>query len=131
MKHNYEKKNSILILTIILVVIELISFIYINEKKVFCYEKITGLIVDKNQVLITPNKSSRKLIYQNNKVYIKDNAISYEIIEDKGLISEKYYQILLKMKTPSTKEQIVELSVKEKKQNILSTFKSLWKEEIN
>ena len=98
MKHNYEKKNSILILTIILVVIELISFIYINEKKVFCYEKITGLIVDKNQVLITPNKNSRKLIYQNNKVYIKDNAISYEIIEDKGLISEKYYQILLKMK---------------------------------
>ena len=97
MKHNYEKKNSILILTVILVVIELISFIYINEKKVFCYEKITGLIVDKNQVLITPNKNSRKLIYQNNKVYIKDNAISYEIIEDKGLISEKYYQILLKI----------------------------------
>ena len=99
MKHNYEKKNSILILTVILVVIELISFI----RSFFL-------------ICIT---------------LWKDNAILYEIIEDKGLISEKYYQILLKMKTPSTKEQIIELSVKLKKQNILSTIKSLWKGEIN
>ena len=54
-------------------------------------------------------------------------------MEDKGTVieqgNEKYYELLLKTKIPSTKEKIIEVSIKKQRKKIISIFKSVWKGE--
>ena len=115
--HNYEKKSLILYISAILLILEIILFIYLKETKEFQYEKITGYIISKNEILITPTKRIRKMLYKNKKIYIKDHLLSYEIKEDKGVLLEsnnkRYYELIIKAKIPSNNNQIIEISIKE------------------
>lgn len=131
--HNYEKKSLILYISAILVILEIVLFIYLKETKEFQYEKITGYIISKNEILITPTKRIRKMLYNNKKIYIKDHLLSYEIKEDKGVTLEsdnkRYYELIIKAKIPSNNNQIIEISIKKEKKDIITIFKSVWKEE--
>lgn len=131
--HNYEKKSLILYISVILLILEIILFIYLKKTKEFQYEKITGYIISKNEILITPTKRIRKMLYKNKKIYIKDHLLSYEIKEDKGVLLEsnnkRYYELIIKAKIPSNNNQIIEISIKKEKKDIITIFKSVWKEE--
>lgn len=131
--HNYEKKNIVLYISVILLILEIILFIYLKRTKEFQYEKITGYIISKNEILITPTKRIRKMLYKNKKIYIKDHLLSYEIKEDKGVLLEsnnkRYYELIIKAKIPSNNNQIIEISIKKEKKDIITIFKSVWKEE--
>ena len=131
--HNYEKKSLILYISVILLILEIILFIYLKKTKEFQYEKITGYIISKNEILITPTKRIKKMIYKNKKIYIKDHLLSYEIKEDKGVLLEsnnkRYYELIIKAKIPSNNNQIIEISIKKEKKDIITIFKSVWKEE--
>lgn len=130
---NYEKKNIVLYISAILLILEIILFIYLKKTKEFQYEKITGYIISKNEILITPTKRIRKMLYKNKKIYIKDHLLSYEIKEDKGVLLEsnnkRYYELIIKAKIPSNNNQIIEISIKREKKDIITIFKSVWKEE--
>ena len=131
--HNYEKKSLILYISVILLILEIILFIYLKKTKEFQYEKITGYIISKNEILITPTKRIRKMLYKNKKIYIKDHLLSYEIKEDKGVLLEsnnkRYYELIIKAKIPSNNNRIIEISIKKDKKDIITIFKSVWKEE--
>ena len=131
--HNYEKKSLILYSSVLLILIELLLFLYLKEKKEFQYEKITGYIIQKNEVLVTPTKQLRKTLYKNQKIYIKDHLVSFEIIEDKGVVLEsnqkKYYELIIKTKIPNPTKQTIEMSIKKEKKDIITIFKSVWKGE--
>ena len=131
--HNYEKKNIVLYISVILLILEIILFIYLKKTKEFQYEKITGYIISKNEILITPTKRIRKMLYKNKKIYIKDHLLSYEIKEDKGVLLEsnnkRYYELIIKAKIPSNNNWIIEISIKKEKKDIITIFKSVWKEE--
>lgn len=131
--HNYEKKSLILYISVILLILEIILFIYLKKTKEFQYEKITGYIISKNEILITPTKRIRKMLYKNKKIYIKDHLLSYEIKEDKGVLLEsnnkRYYELIIKAKIPSNNNRIIEISIKKEKKDIITIFKSIWKEE--
>lgn len=131
--HNYEKKSLILYISVILLILEITLFIYLKKTKEFQYEKITGYIISKNEILITPTKRIRKMLYKNKKIYIKDHLLSYEIKEDKGVLLEsnnkRYYELIIKAKIPSNNNQIIEISIKKEKKDIITIFKSVWKEE--
>lgn len=131
--HNYEKKSLILYISVILLILEIILFIYLKKTKEFQYEKITGYIISKNEILITPTKRIRKMLYKNKKIYIKDHLLSYEIKEDKGVLLEsnnkRYYELIIKAKIPSNNNRIIEISIKKEKKDIITIFKSVWKEE--
>ena len=131
--HNYEKKSLILYISVILLILEITLFIYLKKTKEFQYEKITGYIISKNEILITPTKRIRKMLYKNKKIYIKDHLLSYEIKEDKGVLLEsnnkRYYELIIKAKIPSNNNRIIEISIKKEKKDIITIFKSVWKEE--
>lgn len=131
--HNYEKKSLILYISVILLILEIILFIYLKKTKEFQYEKITGYIISKNEILITPTKRIRKMLYKNKKIYIRDHLLSYEIKEDKGVLLEsnnkRYYELIIKTKIPSNNNRIIEISIKKEKKDIITIFKSVWKEE--
>jgi len=131
--HNYEKKSLILYISILLVLIELLLFVYLKDKKIFQYEKITGYVIHKNEILITPTTKARKILYKNQRIFIKNHSLSFEIKEDKGVVLEsqkkRYYELILKTKIPSNTNQTIEISVKKGKKDILTILKSVWKGE--
>ena len=128
---NYEKQGLIILILIILIVIEIFSFIVLFKYKVYKYKKLTGVISNTNMITLVVDKNDKELLYKNKKVYLNDKQIEYRIIENKGYIikknNTKYYEILIKTKTPKNKKisDYVELSIKNKKINILKLLKKI------
>ena len=128
---NYEKQGLIIFILIVLITIEIISFLVLFKYKVYKYKKLTGIISNKNIVTLVVDKNDKKLLYKNKKVYIDNKLLKYEIIEDKGYIVKKdnikYYEILIETKTPKNKKtsDYLELSIKNKKINILKLLKKI------
>lgn len=128
---NYEKQGLIIFILIVLITIEIISFLVLFKYKVYKYKKLTGIISNKNIVTLVVDKNDKKLLYKNKKIYINNKLLKYEIIEDKGYIVKKdnikYYEILIETKTPKNKKtsDYLELSIKNKKINILKLLKKI------
>ena len=128
---NYEKQGLIIFILIVLIIIEILSFIVLYKYKVYEYKKLMGVISNKNIVTLVVDKNDKKLLYKNKKVYIDDKLLEYKIIENKGYIINKnnikYYEVLIETKTPKNKKisDYIELSVRNKKINILELFKQI------
>lgn len=128
---NYEKQVLIIFILIILITIEILSFIVLYNYKVYKYKKLTGIISNNNIVTLIVDKNDKKLLYENKKVYLNNKLLEYRIIEDKGYITKKdntkYYEIIVFVKTPKNKKSsdYVELSIKNKKINILKLIKKI------
>lgn len=128
---NYEKQGLIIFILIILIIIEILSLIVLYNYKVYKYKKITGIISNKNIVTLIVDKKDKELLYKNRKVYLNNKLLEYKIIENKGYIikkdNTKYYEILINIKTPKDKKSsdYVELSIKNKKINILKLLKKI------
>ena len=128
---NYEKQVLIIFILIVLIIIEIFSFIVLYNYKVYKYKKLTGIISNNNIVTLIVDKEEKKLLYKNKKVYLNNKSLEYRIIEDKGYITKKdntkYYEIIIFIKTPKNKKSsdYVELSIKNKKINILKLIKKI------
>ena len=128
---NYEKQVSIIFILIVLIIIEIFSFIVLYNYKVYKYKKLTGIISNNNIVTLIVDKEEKKLLYKNKKVYLNNKLLEYKILEDKGYITKKdntkYYEIIIFVKTPKNKKSsdYVELSIKNKKINILKLIKKI------
>ena len=128
---NYEKQVLIIFILIVLIIIEIFSFIVLYNYKVYKYKKLTGIISNNNIVTLIVDKEDKKILYKNKKVYLNNKSLEYRIIEDKGYITKKdntkYYEIIIFIKTPKNKKSsdYVELSIKNKKTNILKLIKKI------
>ena len=128
---NYEKQVSIIFILIVLIIIEILSFIVLYNYKVYKYKKLTGIISNNNIVTLIVDKNDKKLLYENKKVYLNNKLLEYRIIEDKGYITKKdntkYYEIIVFVKTPKNNKSsdYVELSIKNKKISILKLIKKI------
>lgn len=128
---NYEKQELIIFILIILISIEIISFIILFNYKVYKYKKLTGIISNDNMVTLIIDNKDKKLLYKNSKLYLDNKLLDYKILEDKGYITEKdnhkYYEVLINIKTPGNKKSsdYVELSIKNKKIKVFELLKSI------
>lgn len=128
---NYEKQGLIILILLILITIEVLSFIVLYNYKVYKYKKLTGIISNNNIVTLIVDKEEKKLLYKNKIVYLNNKLLEYKILEDKGYITKKdntkYYEIIIFVKTPKNKKSsdYVELSIKNKKINILKLIKKI------
>lgn len=133
---NYEKQVLIIFILIILILIEIFSFIVLYNYKVYKYKKLTGIISNNNIVTLIVDKEEKKLLYKNKIVYLNNKLLEYKILEDKGYITKKdntkYYEIIIFVKTPKNKKSsdYVELSIKNKKINILKLIKKIGEGDI-
>jgi len=82
--------------------------------------------------MIVVSKAERKIIYKNHFLYHNNKKIKYEVLEDRGAIitkgKTKYYEILLNFKflKKYKANDILELSIKEKKYKVIEIFKIIW-----
>lgn len=128
---NYEKQGFIIFILIILITIEILSFIVLYNYKIYKYKKLTGIVSNNNIVTLIVDKNDKKLLYKNKQVYLNNKKLEYKILEDKGYITKKddikYYEVLINIKTPKNKKSsdYIELSIKNKKINILKLLKKI------
>lgn len=132
---NYEKQELVILIIIIVFLLELVFFTIIFLKKEYSYKKMTGIVLKEEVVIIVVSKAERKIIYKNHFLYLNDKKLEYEILEDRGAIitkgNTKYYEILLGFKFPKKYKvnDILELSIKEKKHKVIEMFKIIWEGE--
>lgn len=128
---NYENKNIMYILIIITFIIELLVFYILISHKIYSYKKISGIFVNNKKIELIIDKTDRLLIYNNSKINIDSKEISYKITEDRGIVlknKKDYYNIVIELKNKSKykSKDIIELSIREKKKNLIKIFKIIW-----
>lgn len=122
---NYEKKDFILWIGGILVVLEVGMILFLFQKKEFCYQKITSILVKDDLVLLMVDKKERSLLYQNKILFYHHQSFPYKIVEDRGVILKKddinYYELLLEVKTSKEKKvnDSLEFSIRKKKERLI------------
>lgn len=95
----------VLLISILLIVMEFINILFLYQKKEFSYQKIIGIVVKKNYVLLMVDKKERKILYENKTLYLDDKKRVYELIKDRGKIMRKnkkdFYEIVIKVEFSS------------------------------
>lgn len=129
---NYEKKDLITILIIILIILEFISIIFLISNKSYTYKKLTGIVMKDNLVTMILNKEERKFIYSNKNIYLNDKLLKYSIKEDRGVIlkknNKKYYELLINVKFSKNikANEVLNFSIKDKKKTLIEILKDIW-----
>ena len=128
---NYKKQNIIILITLIVITVEIVLLIKTITFKMPTYKKISGIVIKQDLLSVIVSKEDKKLIYQNQKVYLNNKTMIYEIYKDNGLIiksSKKYYQLFLKIKLRKKYKtgDIIDLTIADRKKTIFKIFKNCW-----
>lgn len=136
MKLNYEKNQLLISIIVIFLIIETyIVFLGITTK-INTYIVITGVVVSDKIVQILVDDKQLKTILKSNYVYIdnkkkpiKTHSVTKNIIKQN---KKSYHYIKIKLnlnKKYKTNDSIL-ITIYNKKEKIISIFKTCWKEEI-
>ena len=129
---NYEKNSFIYLIIIILFIIEIIGIITLCTFKNYSYKKLSGIVISKNRIVLMINKKEKELLYKNQRAYVDNYCRKYKIIDDRGKIFSKgkntYYEIIVDVKFNDKYKpnDVIELSLKDKKYKLINMFKIIW-----
>lgn len=129
---NYEKKSFIIFISILFIVSLIAFIILLFTKKEYHYNKMSGIVLDKDLVILVVDDKERKNIYNNTFLYLNSKKERYKIIEDKGIILKKekmnYHEILVKINFDKDYKinDTINLSIKTKKIRLIEIFKIIW-----
>lgn len=134
---NYEKKNLIVFFTIFFLIVELIFFLILTIKKTYSYDSLSGIVMKEDLVMVVVSKKERALLNQNRFLNLDDQKIKYKVLEDHGPIiskgKEKYHEIILAFQFPKEYKanDILTISLKNKKYQLIEIFKIIWEGDKN
>lgn len=126
---NYEKKDLLIFLSIIFIILEVVFIIGLYINKMYDYKKVTAIVLKENLLIIVASKEERKLFYNNSFLYLNSKKEKYKISRDSGVImtknEEKYYELLIKTKFDKKYKpnDTLTVSLKTKKQRLINIFK--------
>ena len=127
---NYEKKNIIIFLFIIIFILEIMFIFLLFNIKNYKYVKISGIVIKKNILMVVVGEDERKLIYNNHYLFYKDSKKKYKIIEDRGVLLKNddvdYYEILINFKFVGKENDALTLVLKNRKYRLIEMFKVIW-----
>ena len=128
MKKNYEKKETILIVSVIFFLLEILTFTNIVLEKEFSYKTMNGIILENNKILLLSNKKELKDIKKNSYFYENDKKVNYKIIEEKEILpNEKEIILEVKKQKSYKKNSPIIISIKDKKITRLNLIKNIWR----
>ncbi len=128
---NYEKKELITFLMILLLLSEVLLLIVLLTIKTEKYLKISGIVIKDNLILVVVNKNERKTLYSNKVLFYDNKRIKYKIVEDRGIVMHKkkegYYQLLLKFTFKNKKvNDVLEVNFVKGRMRLIEIFKIIW-----
>lgn len=134
MKLKYKKTQLIISVMILLFIIELCFINYCMNNDIKIYKKLNGVIISDNIVQLLVDDHELKILYSNKYVYIKnkrykkeEHNITKKILKRR----EKYYHYIslnINLGTKYKMNDIIPITVYDKKEKIISIFKILLKE---
>lgn len=134
---NYERKDIIAIAITITIILEIVVILALINKKEYSYQKIPGIIIKKDFILVMVNKEEKKILGSNKKLFIDNKEKKYRIEEDRGIIMHKnnqdYYEIVINTKTSKeyNPNDIVNVVVRKTKHKLIGMFKIIWEGDEN
>ena len=127
---NYEKNELVIFIIIIIFLVELFFVLFLYKYKIYEYKTLTGIAHENNTITLIVTKEEKKMLNKNKKVYIDNKYNKFKIIEDKGYLMKKnntkYYEILISVKNNKKSNEVVNISVKNKKIEIIRLLKKIW-----
>ena len=127
---NYEKNKLILFIIIIIFLLELFFIFFLYKYKIYEYKTLTGIAHGNNTITLIVSKKEKKILNKNKKIYIDNKYIKFKILEDKGYLMKKnntkYYEILISVKNSKKSNEVVNISVRNKKIEIIRLLKKIW-----
>ena len=129
---NYEKTSIIYLIVIVLFILEFSGTILLCTIKKYSYTKISGIVSNKNTIVLIIDEKERKILYKNQTAYIENKLKKYKIIENKGKLFYKnktnYYEIILNIDFSNKykPKDVIELSIKNNKYHLIKIFNVIW-----
>lgn len=129
---NYEKTSIIYLIVIVLFILEFSGTILLCTIKKYSYTKISGIVSNKNTIVLIIDEKERKILYKNQTAYIENKLKKYKIIENKGKLFYKnktnYYEIILNIDFSNKYKpnDVIELSIKNNKYHLIKIFNVIW-----
>lgn len=129
---NYEKTSIIYLIVIVLFILEFSGTILLCTIKKYSYTKISGIVSNKNTIVLIIDEKERKILYKNQTAYIENKLKKYKIIENKGKLFSKnktnYYEIILNIDFSNKYKpnDVIELSIKNNKYHLIKIFNVIW-----
>jgi len=117
---------SVLIISTIIWMIELLLILQLFHIRINEYDLVTLYVTNNQEGVVVVNQQERKTIYSNSYCYLKNKKITYKILEENKL-EKDLVQIRLKLKWKDiNKDDIIEISIKNKKRNIIDCIINSW-----
>ena len=123
---NYEKMDFVIFLSIVLFFSMIVFFFFLFHQKEFSYQKLIGVIVSKNHIMVVVDEKEKNLFYHNKRIYYQGREYSYTILDVRE--SDSYYELFLEVSTPKKRKtnELFEFSIPVKKESIMSLFQKVW-----
>ena len=128
----YKKNKGIFFISGLFLLFQIFSFLFLEEIKIFDYQKLSGTFVKKDLAFFVVDKKEKQTLYQNKVLYLKNQKKKYEIEKDQGILlkrrNKEYFGILLRFSTVTSYKENdnVEIVLKKKKISILRFIKKTW-----
>ena len=134
--NKYERFGIIIFLIIVLIVFEIVFIISIINNKNELYVSYSGIVMKNNRGLFIINNDDMNIIYKNRYLYFKGKKIKYSIEKiTKNVIKKdnnKYNEVIIIFKFSKKKykdNDVINISIRNEKEPIISMFKIIWKGE--
>lgn len=128
---NYEKFELIIATSILFLILLIFFIIYTFNNKIYTYQTIQALVVDKNKISIVVHSKEKRKISQNNVFYINNKKKKYTLLEVEKIANEttkEYYNLILKLPLNEKYKlnDILKIEIQNKKIRIIEIFKVIW-----
>ena len=111
--------------SVVLWIMEAILCIQLMQIKIFEYQNIPLIMVNKQEGILVLNKKDKSLLYKNSYGYIQNKKVYYEIVEEEKLEDNQYIQVRLKLKKKQKNERI-NITIKNKKISMMDGIIHSW-----
>ncbi len=128
----YQKIDFLIIMVVIIVIIELLILVFLFNDKMYKYKSIDGVVVKEDLIEVMVSKKDKSIIYENGRVFLNNKSKSYEIVENRGVITRHnnmdYYDILVDIKIGSKykSHDIISLVWRDRKEKMIKLFYDIW-----
>lgn len=128
----YEKRFFLLTSVLILILLEIIFFVYFTMIKIFTYQKFQGVVRKADVVSLIVKQEDLSLFYRNHYIYVdsrKKDFVVKQVVRDvlkrKG---DNYHEVLISFSFDKKLKEndVLEFSIKKNKIRSIEIFKIIW-----
>ncbi len=134
MKLKYKSSQLIISSIILLLMMEIYLISYCITNNIKIYKQINGVVIADNIVQLLVDSNELKILYSNKCIYINNKKYKKEELNiTRNVLKRKdkyYHYISLKINIGKKYKvnDIIPITIYDKKEKIISIFKTLWKE---